>query len=126
MYDTLEHMDWQGVFFRVGLSMGFSNLGFLGAIPLFERFLRGGAPTPLAVPYAFRTCPWKCTGANGDKRELAKIAYFGRYSRVFLGVLTYGEVEEIKHGENNNFLIDFIACTTHNGGITVKASVLRA
>ena len=57
MYDTREDMDWPGAFDRVGLSMGFSNLGFLGQIALFERCLRGAAPPPLALPYPFRKCP---------------------------------------------------------------------
>ena len=42
-------------FFRLGLSMGFSKLEFLGQIAPFERRLRGVAPTPLALPYPFRT-----------------------------------------------------------------------
>ena len=42
-------------FFHLGLSMGFSELEFLGQIALLERRLRGAAPTPLALPYPFRT-----------------------------------------------------------------------
>ena len=46
---------WSGVFFCLGLSMGFSELEFLGEIASFERRLRGAAPTPLTLPYPFRT-----------------------------------------------------------------------
>ena len=42
-------------FFRLALSMGFSELEFLGQIASFERRLRGAAPTPLTLPYPFRT-----------------------------------------------------------------------
>ena len=43
-----------GVFF-LGLRMGFSELEFFGQTASFERRLRGAAPTPLALPYPFRT-----------------------------------------------------------------------
>ena len=46
---------WSALFFRLGLSVGFSKLEFLGQIALFERRLRGAAPTPLALPYPFCT-----------------------------------------------------------------------
>ena len=42
-------------YFRLGLSMGCSELEFLGQIASFERRLRGVAPTPLALPYPSRT-----------------------------------------------------------------------
>ena len=42
-------------FLRLGLSMGFSELKFVGLIALVERHLRGEAPTPLALPYPFCT-----------------------------------------------------------------------
>ena len=42
-------------FFRLDLSMGFSELGFFVQIASLERRLRGEAPTPLALPYPFRT-----------------------------------------------------------------------
>ena len=45
---------WSGVFLRLGLSMGFSELVFLGQMASFERRFRGEAPTPLALPYPFR------------------------------------------------------------------------
>ena len=46
LYETREDMDWQGLFFRVGLSMGFSNLGFLGQISsgVFEGRLQRPSP----------------------------------------------------------------------------------
>ena len=43
------------VFVRLGLSMEFSKLEFLGQIASFERRLRGAAPRPLALSYPFRT-----------------------------------------------------------------------
>ena len=46
---------WSGVFFRLGLSMGFSEMEFLGQIASFERRLRGTAPTPL--PSLIRSAP---------------------------------------------------------------------
>ena len=55
MYNTREGLDWQAVFFSVGLSMGFSNLGVLGQIPLFEppssRCGCNGLRSALSVPY---------------------------------------------------------------------------
>ena len=42
-------------FFCLGLSIGCSELEFRGQIALFERRLRGAAPTPLALPYRFGT-----------------------------------------------------------------------
>ena len=65
-----------GSFFRPGLSVGFSKLEFLGPIASFERRLRGAAPTPPAVPYPFRTWPGSGMGAEGDKREVAKMLCF--------------------------------------------------
>ena len=52
----------------------------------FVRTLRGADPTPLALPYPFRTWPWTHTGNNPktDKREVATILYFGWYSRASL------------------------------------------
>ena len=57
--------------------MGFSKLEFLGQIAPFERRLRGAAPMPLVLPYPFRTCPESVMGIERDKREVAKILYFG-------------------------------------------------
>ena len=45
---------WSGDFFRLGFSMGFSKLEFLGQIDSLGRRLWGAAPTPLTLPYAFR------------------------------------------------------------------------
>ena len=47
-------------FFRLGLSMGFSEQEFLGQIASFERRLRGAAQTPLALPYPL--CTWAGSG----------------------------------------------------------------
>ena len=69
-----------GVFFRLGLSMGLSELEFLGQIGSFERRLRGTAETPLALPYPFRTWPGSGTWAERDKREVRKKLYFRRYT----------------------------------------------
>ena len=63
-------------FFRLGLSMGFSKLDFLGPIAPFERRLRGADPTPLALPYPFRTWPGSGMGAERGKRKVAKMLYF--------------------------------------------------
>ena len=62
--------------FRLGLSMGFSKLEFLGQIASFERRLRGAVPTPVALPYPFRTWTGSSMGAERDKREVAKMLYF--------------------------------------------------
>ena len=78
--------------------MGSLNLDFLGQIPSFERCLRGAAPTPLALPYPFRTWPSTSIGAGGDKREVTTILYHGRQSRVFVRFSTYAEVEQMTHG----------------------------
>ena len=48
-------MDLVKTLFRLGLSMGFSNLEFLGQIAWFERRLRGAAPMPFSLPHPFRT-----------------------------------------------------------------------
>ena len=42
-------------FLRLGLSMRFSELEFLGQNASFERRLRGAASTPLPLLYPFRT-----------------------------------------------------------------------
>ena len=42
-------------FFRLGLSIGFSELEFLNQIASVVRRLRGEAPTPLALPSPFCT-----------------------------------------------------------------------
>ena len=44
------------------------ELEFLGQIASFERRLRGTAPTPLVLPYPFRTSTWTRMGAERDKR----------------------------------------------------------
>ena len=62
-------------FFRLGLSMGFLKPEFPGQIASYERRLRGAAPTPLALPYPFRTWPGSGMGAERDKREVAKVLY---------------------------------------------------
>ena len=64
-------------FGRLGLSMGFSKPNFLGQVGSFERRLRGAAPTPLSLPYPFRTSTSTGMGAERDKREVANILYFG-------------------------------------------------
>ena len=79
--------------------MGFSNLEFLGQIALFERCLRGAAPTPFALPYPFRTWPGTRMGAERDKREVRKFFYLRWYFRANFGILMYGKVERVKHGE---------------------------
>ena len=58
--------------------MGLSKLEVLGQIASFERRLRGAAPMPLGLPYPFRTWPGSGMGAERDKREVAKILYFGK------------------------------------------------
>ena len=50
---------------------------FLGQIASFERCLRGAAPTPLALPYPFRTRPGIRMGTEGENRKVVKILYFG-------------------------------------------------
>ena len=55
IYDDSFWGDSVRSFFRLGLSMGFSELEFLGQIASFERRLRGAAPTPLALHYPFCT-----------------------------------------------------------------------
>ena len=67
--------------------MGFSNLEFLGQITSFERCVRVAAPTPLALPYLFRTSPGTLMGAEGDTREVTNILYFGLYFRADLDVV---------------------------------------
>ena len=66
-------------FSRLCLSMGFSELEFLGQIFSFERRLRGAAPTPLTLPYPFRTSRWTRMEAERDKWEVRKMLYFERY-----------------------------------------------
>ena len=54
--------------------------GILGQIASFERRLRGAAPTPLALPYPFRTWPGSGTWEDRDEREVRKFLYVGRYT----------------------------------------------
>ena len=69
---------WSGDFCRLGLSMGFSKLEFLDQIASFERRLRRAVPMPLTLPYSFRTSTTSTSmGAERDKRQVAKILYFG-------------------------------------------------
>ena len=65
-----------GAFFRLGLSMGFWKLEFLGQIASFERRHRGAAPTPLALNHPFPTWPGSGMGAERDKRKVATVLYF--------------------------------------------------
>ena len=46
--------------------------GILGQIASFVRRLRWAAPTPLALPCPFSTSTWTRTGAERDKRDVAK------------------------------------------------------
>ena len=57
MYEFEKTGIGKDFFFRLGLSVGFWNLKFLSQIGSLERCLRGAAPTPLALPYPFRTWP---------------------------------------------------------------------
>ena len=52
-------------------------------------------------PFLIRSVPGRerVQGAKGDKLEVVEIFYIGRYSRPFLWILTYGQVERIKHGK---------------------------
>ena len=68
------------IFFRLGLSIGFSELDFLGQTASFERRLRGAAQTSLALPYPFRTWSGSGTWPERDKQEVRKFLYFGRYT----------------------------------------------
>ena len=63
-------------FFRLGLSMGFSELEFLGQIASFERRLRGAAPTPRALTFPFRTSTSMRVDAERDKRKARTIFAF--------------------------------------------------
>ena len=67
-------------FFRLGLSMGFSELEFIGQIASFERRLREEASTPLALPYPFCTSMRTRIDAERDKREVRFFLYFGRFT----------------------------------------------
>ena len=84
------------VFFRLGSSMGLSDLKFLCQIASFERRHRRAAPTPLSLPYLFRTSTWTRMKAERDKREVRKMLYLERYSPVILEILMYGEVDKIQ------------------------------
>ena len=91
----------QEFFFRLGLSIGFSKLGFLVQIASFERRLRGAAPMPLALPYLFRTWPgsgiWGLSKTSG---KLPKNCIFGRYSRAFGCIRTSAASAERDHFQN--------------------------
>ena len=79
--------------------MGFLDLELLSQIALFERRLWGAAPTPLALPYPFRTSPWTRMDAERDKREARKILHLERYSPVIFRILMHGEVDKILLGK---------------------------
>ena len=69
------------IFFRLGLSMLFSELELSIKIASFERRLRGAAQTPLALPYPFRTWPGSGTWAERNKRKVHNFYFcFGRYT----------------------------------------------
>ena len=112
-------------FFRLGLSMGCSELEFLGQIASFERRLRGAAPTPLALPYPFGTSTWTRMDAERDKREARKKLYFERHSPVILRILMYMCMERLVtwNWAKRHFQIGVIFCTkTNNIDYTVKKS----
>ena len=77
-------------FFRIGLSVGFSEVETLGQTASFERRLLRAAPKP--SPCLIRSAPrrehgW---GAERDKRELETILYFRRYTpELFLDLGIY-------------------------------------
>ena len=83
-------------FFRLGLSMGFSKLEFLGQIASFERSLQGVVSTTLALLCRFRTSTWTRMGAERDKRKVAKLLYFEEVSRAFGCILTSAERDNIQ------------------------------
>ena len=47
--------------------------------------LGGGAQTPLALPYPFRTWPGSGTWAERDKREVRNFVFWAVYARAILG-----------------------------------------
>ena len=61
--------------FFLGLNMGLSKLEFRGQIASFERRLRGAAPTPLALPYPFRTRPGSGICGLSETTEKCAILY---------------------------------------------------
>lgn len=65
-------------FFRLGLSIGLSNLEFHDQFGSFEGCLRGAAHSPLDLRYPFR--PWPGTRmTEGDRREASNICFW-RYT----------------------------------------------
>ena len=81
-----------------GLARSFCRLGQIGS---FERRLRGAAaPSPLALPYPFRTWPGTGVGAERDKQKVRKKMYCERYSLVIIRIFMYGEVDKNKTWEN--------------------------
>ena len=77
-------------FYRLGLSVGLSELEFLGQIALVDRRLRGTAQTPLALSYPFCTWPGSSMWAERDNREARNILVFERYTpEVFLDLGIY-------------------------------------
>ena len=72
----LENIIGIGGIFRLGLSVAFSNLGFLGQIASSGRCLRGAARTPLVLRYPFRTWRRTRTGAGQYFLFLALLSKF--------------------------------------------------
>ena len=60
--------------------------GILGQIASFERRPPGAAPTPLALPYPFRTSTLTRIDAERDKREVRFFfVFWAVYTRAVLG-----------------------------------------
>ena len=87
IYDHSFFGDSVRSFFSSRPQYAILGTGILGQIASFERRLRGAAPTPLALPYPFRTSTWRRIDAERDNREESAFLFlfWAVYARAILG-----------------------------------------
>ena len=74
--------------------------GILSQMASFERRLQGVAPTPIAVPYPFRTPTWTRKDAERHKREVLFFScILGGIRPIYFWILAYVELERINKGQ---------------------------
>ena len=99
------------IFFRLGLSMGFSELELLGQIASFERRLREPAQTPRALPYLIRSAPGRdrVCGLSETSEKCSNFCILGGIRPSYSWILAYAELERKKHMGKKKFHVSIIS-----------------
>ena len=99
------------IFFRLGLGMGFSKLESIGQIASFERRLRGAAPTPLTLPYPFRTSTRTGWGGKETSETWPNICILGGIYPGYSWILACAKLEPKNMAKH--FQIGIIYCLAY-------------